>query len=122
MRRLKNGSRVSSSKPKPNYAVLESIRANLPQMREALRELPGVVKTLSDQIAEGNIRITMESPELDEIKQQLARQNRQRFLLGVGATAILGGTLALLFENPAWPGWVLVAVGAVALFRARPRT
>ncbi|MBT8080519.1 MAG: ubiquinone biosynthesis regulatory protein kinase UbiB [Gammaproteobacteria bacterium] len=101
-------------------AMLASIRDNMPQLREALRELPGVINTLSEQIAEGDVRITMHSPELDVIKKQLAEQSRQRFYIGTGATALIGGTLVLLMTPYAVPGWILLGGGLFGIFRARP--
>ena len=103
-------------------AMLASIRDNLPQLREALRELPGVIKTLSDQIADGNVRVTMQSPELDVIRKQLAAQSRQRFYIGSGATALIGGTLVLLMTSYAIPGWILLAGGLFGIFKGRPES
>ncbi len=101
-------------------AVFESIRDNLPQLREALRELPGVIKVLSEQAADGNLRITMESPELATLRQQLAWQQRQRFLIGAGTAAIISGTLIVLLSPVAWPGGIIAAGGLVLLLKGRP--
>ncbi len=102
-------------------AVIDSIRENLPQLREALRELPGAIRNLSDQAAEGGFRLRIDAPELDELNTRLARRERQRFLLAVGATSAVSGTLLIALGSAAWFGWVLIATGVVALYASRPR-
>ncbi len=101
-------------------AMFESIRDNLPQLREAMRELPGVIRQLSEQAANGSLRLRMDSPELEAIRKQLDRQQKQRFRLSVGITGILSGTLVLALSSPAWLGWSLVAGGVLAIVAARP--
>ena len=101
-------------------AMLESIRENLPQLREAMRELPGVIRKLSEQASDGSLRMRMDSPDLNALKEQLQQQQRQRFRLGIGATAILSGTLIVALSSPAWAGWGLVAAGMLAMLSGRP--
>jgi len=101
-------------------AMFENIRDNLPQLREAMRELPGVIRQLSEQAANGSLRLRMDSPELEAIRKQLDRQQKQRFRLSVGITGILSGTLVLALSSPAWLGWSLVAGGVLAIVAARP--
>jgi len=76
-------------------AMLAHLREDLPQIRDALRELPGVVRYLSAQISHDKLQFNMQSPELTEIRDQLRKQQRQRYWLAVGATAIITGTLIL---------------------------
>jgi len=102
-------------------AMLKSLRDDLPQIREALSELPGVVKELSRQLSSGNLRIDVESPALVEIRDHLARQQRQRYWLAVGATAIVTGTLVLSFGFAPWLAWTVIAGGVVAILAGKPR-
>ncbi len=102
-------------------AMIDSIRDNMPQLREALRELPSALRALSDQAANGSLSMRIRSTELEAMRQQQQRQERQRFLLGTGSTAMLGGILTLALGATAWAGWLLVGGGAVAMFAARPR-
>lgn len=101
-------------------AMLASIRENMPQLREALRELPGVIRQLSEQAGDGSLRMRMDSPELKAIKEQLRTQQTQHFWMGIGATSVLSGTLILALSSPPWIGWTLVTAGLFALFKARP--
>lgn len=102
-------------------AVIDSIRQNLPQLREALRELPGVVKYLADQAASGSLSMTVRSDDLTRIDQQLANQSRQRFVLLLGSTAALCGTVLLALETLPWLGAGLLAGAVIAFAKGRPR-
>jgi len=102
-------------------AVIDSIRENMPQIREALRELPTAIRSLSDQAAEGSLSMRIRSTELDAIRRQLDQQQRQRFLLGSGATGVIAGTLTLAVGSVTWLGWLLLLAGAGSMYAARPR-
>ena len=102
-------------------AMIDSIRDNMPQLREALRELPSALRALSDQAANGSLSMRIRSTELEAMREQQQRQERQRFLLGTGGTAMLGGILTLALGASALAGWILVGGGAVAMFAARPK-
>lgn len=102
-------------------AVIDSIRQNLPQLREALRELPGVVKYLADQAASGSLSMTVRSDDLTRIDRQLANQSRQRFVLLLGSTAALCGTVLLALETLPWLGAGLLAGAVIAFAKGRPR-
>ena len=102
-------------------AVIDSIRQNLPQLREAMRELPGVVKHLADRAADGSLSMTVQSAELKRIEQQLAAQQRQRFVLIAGGTAAVCGSMLLALETNIWLGSGLLAAAVLAFFSGRPR-
>jgi len=101
-------------------AMIDDIRENLPQMREALRELPLAIKHLADQAAEGNLHARTQVPELKDLREQIRRQQRQHFLLATGATSAISGTLLLTLGTMPWLGWVLFVAGIVSLISGRP--
>jgi len=101
-------------------AVVESLRDNLPQLRDALRQFPGVIHSLSEQAQQGNFKVSLDAPELQAIEAQLRSQQRQRFRVGLGGTAIISATLVLTLGSPAWLGWSLLAVGFLLIFAGRP--
>ena len=101
-------------------AMLDDLRENLPQLRDALRELPGVVKNISEQARAGDIRLNMDSPELEEISHQLKAQQWQRFWLTLAATGVISGTLILALDGSTVLGSALIAAGAIAAFAGRP--
>jgi ubiquinone biosynthesis protein len=90
-------------------AILKDVRENLPQLRDAMRELP-----------EGRIRFNVQSPELKEIRKQLDEQRRQRYWLTAAATSVLAGSLIMTLGSVPLAGWALLGAGAVAAYIARP--
>ena len=102
-------------------AMIDDIRENLPQLREALRELPAVIRYLADQAAKRNLNTDSAVAELKEMRAQIKRQQRQNFLLAAGATSTISGTLLLTLANPPWLGWALFVAGIVSLIGARPK-
>ena len=103
-------------------AVLGDLRENLPQLRDALRELPAAIKHLADQAAEGKLRVRAHTPDLKLLREQLARQQKQRFLLAVGLTATISGTLILTLDTMPGLGWVLIVAGIISLLAGRPKS
>jgi ubiquinone biosynthesis protein len=101
-------------------AAIRQLREDLPQIRESLRELPGIVRYLSGQIENEHRLLEVRSPELASIRDLLRRQHRQRFLLACGATAIISGSLIAILTTGAWPGWLLIGAGLISLYTARP--
>jgi len=103
-------------------AMLRDVRDNLPQLRDALRELPAILNHIGEQVAEGRIRFNVQSPELREIRKQLDEQRRQRYWLTAAATSIVSGALVMTLGSIPALGWVLLGVGTVAAYVARPGT
>jgi len=101
-------------------AMLRDVRENLPQLRDALRELPAILHHLGEQVAEGRIRFNVQSPELKEIRRQLAEQRRQRYWLAAAGISIISGALVVTVAPVVWPAFTLFGFGAVAAWVARP--
>ena len=101
-------------------ALLKDVRDNLPQLRDALRELPAILNHVGEQVAEGRIRFNLQSPELKEIRKQLEEQRRQRYWLTAAATSVVTGSLLMILGPAPWAGWVLLGIGALAAYAARP--
>jgi ubiquinone biosynthesis protein len=101
-------------------ALLKDVRDNLPQLRDAMRELPAILNHLGEQVAEGRVNFNLQSPDLKVIQVQLEAQRRQRYWLAAAATSVLAGTLIMTLGSIPWLGWTLLGAGAVAAFIARP--
>jgi ubiquinone biosynthesis protein len=101
-------------------ALIDSIRENAPQIRETMRELPGVIRLLSEQAAKGKVSFNVRSAELAEFNRRMARQQQQRFWLAVGITSFVSGVLVLGLEAAPFAGFSLLAVGIAALAAGRP--
>ena len=101
-------------------AMIGDLRENLPQLRQALRELPGVLRELSERAKAGDLALDLRSVEIERIRAELEGQRRQRYWLIIAATSLLTGTLVLtLYGSPAIGGGLLVA-GALAVYAGRP--
>ena len=90
-------------------ALLKDVRDNLPQLRDAMRELPAILRQLGEQASQGDIRLNLQSSELGAIQTQLGEQRRQRYWLAVAATAAIAGTLVLTLGTLPWLGGSLLA-------------
>lgn len=101
-------------------AMLNDLRENLPQLRDALRDLPAILKHLGEQAADGQYRVELQSAELTKMQAQMDQQRAQRFWLTAAATAILSGTLILALASIPVLGWSLLGGGLIAAYRARP--
>ena len=101
-------------------ALLKDVRENLPQLREALRELPGILNHVGEQLGEGRIRFNLQSPELREINKQLDGQRRQRYWLTAAATSAVTGALVMTLGPEPFIGWLLLGAAALFAYIARP--
>jgi len=101
-------------------AILSDLRENLPQLRDAMRELPAIVNHLGEQAADGRMSFKLQSPELRQIQQQLTEQRRQRYWLAIAATALAAAAFALTQGAAPVLGWSLLAAGVVSFYVARP--
>ncbi len=101
-------------------AMLRDVRDNLPQLRDALRELPAILQHLGEQAANGRIQFNLNSPELREMRRQLEEQRRQRYWLAAAATSTISGALVITLGATPWVGLVLLGAGAIAAWFARP--
>ncbi len=101
-------------------AVIEDLRQNLPQLREALRELPGVIHHLAEQASSGQIRVTTDSRELRDLRRDLKDQRRQRFWLTLAASTAVSAAVIFGLNGNAWLAGGLAAVAIAAGWIARP--
>ncbi len=101
-------------------AMINDLRQNLPQLRDAMRELPVIIQAFGEQAAEGRIKFNLQSPELLKIREQLETQQRQRYRLTAAATAVVSGVLVITLGSNPELAWGLLAAGAIAAYAARP--
>ncbi len=102
-------------------AVLAGMRENLPQLRDALRELPGAVRLLSEQAARGRLSFEVRAPEVERLEASLRTTRRQRFWLALGFTGFISGVLVLTLADAALAGSLLLLAGSAALWTGRPK-
>ena len=101
-------------------AMFDDLRENLPQIRQALRHLPVAIRQLAEQASTGSIKLDMESPEIRQIRAELAGQRRQRYWLTIAATSVITGTLVMTLAGNVWLGMALLTLGGLAAIAGRP--
>jgi ubiquinone biosynthesis protein len=102
--------------------VLRSLRTQMPELLEAARALPSLLKAAVHRSQGGVFHMQVESPAVEEIKTELRQAGRKRDAVAVGAAILLGGLVWLAVNGgDAWPGWVLTALGTAWLVLASRR-
>ena len=101
-------------------AMIDDLRENLPQLRHALRELPGVIRELSERAKAGDLALDLRSDEIERIRRELEGQRQQRYWLIVAMTSLLAGTLVLTLQGNLYIGGGLLVAGALGVFAGRP--
>ena len=92
--------------------VLKSLRTQVPELMEAARALPSLLKAAVHRSQGGLFHAQVESPAVEEIKVALLKASRRREATTLGAAIVLGGLVWLAVQGGgAWPGWLLLAVG-----------
>jgi len=79
-------------------AMIDDFRENLPQLREALRELPAAMRRIADVASSGDLAIKVQAEELEELRHELRRQRKQRLWLTVLATAAIVCSLIFTYQ------------------------
>ena len=102
--------------------VFKSLRTQMPELLEAARALPSLLKAAVHRSQGGIFHMQVESPAVEEIKAELRLAGRRRDAVTVGAAILLGG-LVWLGVNGAgdWHGWALTALGTAWLLVASRR-
>jgi ubiquinone biosynthesis protein len=93
--------------------VFKSLRTQMPELIEAARALPSLVKAAVHRAQGGVLRAQVESPAIEEIRAELRGASRRRDAVTVGAAILLGGLVWLgVTAGGEWPGWALTLLGA----------
>jgi len=99
--------------------LASQLRRQLPDLSEALRMLPQILQQAVQHAADGDFRIRIEQPGIEELRAELRAGARRRDATMVGAVTLLGGLVWLAVSFNPWPGIVLTAAGALAIALAR---
>jgi ubiquinone biosynthesis protein len=99
--------------------LASQLRRQLPDLSEALRMLPQVLQQAVQQAADGNLRMKVEQPGIEELRAELRASARRRDTTLVGAVTLLGGLVWLAVSFNPWPGIVLSAAGVIVIALAR---
>ena len=96
--------------------VWKSLRQQAPELIEAARALPALIKGAVQRARRGTFRMQIESPAIEALQEEIRRSSRRRDAITVGAAILVGGLVWLAISDGVdWSGWILSAAGAVWL-------
>ncbi|MEM6512532.1 MAG: ubiquinone biosynthesis regulatory protein kinase UbiB [Pseudomonadota bacterium] len=101
-------------------AIVDDLRVNLPQIRQAMRHFPVAVRHIAEQAATGDLSLDVQSPAIHDIQTELASQRRQRFWLVMAATGILSASVVFGLEASPYLAGGLLGFGILAAWLGRP--
>jgi ubiquinone biosynthesis protein len=107
-------------------ATFNKLKEHLPIMGEKLPELPEMMYQVLSDASKGELEIKWKSKQLEEIKQQMAKNHRKNIMaicggsLVVSAAIILGldGFSPLMLGDAPVATWALGGLGGLLLFNA----
>jgi ubiquinone biosynthesis protein len=102
--------------------VFRNLRTQMPELLEAARALPSLLKAAVHRSQGGVFHMQVDSPAVEEIRIELRKAGRRRDAVTVGAAILLGGLVWLGVNGVRdWLGWTLTAFGSVWLLVASRR-
>ena len=94
--------------------LLKSLRQQAPDLIEAARALPALLKGAVQRARGGTLKMQVDSPAIEALQTEIRRNGRRRDSMRIGSVLLLGGLVWLGVNGAAeWPGWVLSVGGAV---------
>ncbi len=92
--------------------VFNRLRETWPELGESLQQVPHWAVSTLQQAAEGRLKVQIETPGLEEVRQEIAAASRQRNLHIAGGSLLGTGALMIgLAVGPSWLGWVTLLAG-----------
>ncbi len=104
-------------------AIVNDLKGNLPNIRQAMRYLPSALRQLSEQAANEGAVVDIESRQLAKLREELGAQRQQRFWLTLAVLGVVSGTLAFVLANTTAAGWLgagLLGGGLLSAWFGRP--
>jgi ubiquinone biosynthesis protein len=97
-------------------AIIENARTQLPEILASLQTLAPLVRSAVQRAQDGRLRLAVEAPEINALRNEIKRTNRRRDKVTIASVVLLGGIVWLaLGREPAWAGWSMVGVGVAWL-------
>jgi ubiquinone biosynthesis protein len=101
-------------------ALARDARKQLPDMLQALRQLPPLVENTIQRASDGQFRLPLDTREVERLQQTIRDDGRRRDVTLVTTVAAFTGVLLILTTTgPAWLGYSVLAASLIALFSMR---
>jgi hypothetical protein len=96
--------------------VIENARTQIPDIISSLQTLAPLVRSAVQRAQDGRLRLAVEAPEINALRNEIRRANKRRDRLTVAAVMLLGGIVwTAVAREPAWIGWTLAGAGVAWL-------
>ena len=96
--------------------VLKEWRHQLPDLGEAIRTVPALIQQALMQAAEGRYQVPVHTPDVAQLRDEIrASAKRRDQTILASALLFTGVTWFAVVLQPAWPGFVCVVAGLIAL-------
>jgi ubiquinone biosynthesis protein len=101
-------------------AIVKDVRKHLPDMVQALQQLPPLVENAIQRAHDGRFRAPLTTQDFERLRLEIRRDGRRRDVALLTATCALGGIIWLaLATAPVWPGYALLGVSVIGLWLLR---
>jgi ubiquinone biosynthesis protein len=100
-------------------SILKSFKNQLPELIEASKALPPLIRGAIHRAQDGTLRLGIEAREIESLKLAMRDSARRRNAVTIGSAILLGGLVWLgVGQQAAWPGWAMIAIGSGWLLSA----
>jgi ubiquinone biosynthesis protein len=101
-------------------ALARDARKQLPDMLQALRQLPPLVENAIQRASDGQFRVPLDTKEIERLQQTIRDDGRRRDVTLVGTVAAFSGVLLIIADaGPQWLGYSVLAASLIGLFSLR---
>ena len=99
--------------------LVRNLRDQLPELVEASRSLPPVLKGVLHRAQDGSLKLPVDVRGIEELKATIRETSRRRDTVTVGSAILAGGLVWLAVDQAVrWPGLGMVLIGAACLLVA----
>ncbi len=96
--------------------VLHDLRRQMPELIEAARSMPTLLKGAVQRARGGQVRVEVSSADLEALKEEIRQASRRRDAVPIGTAVLFGGLIWVgLAGGGSWPGWALTFSGVIWL-------
>ncbi|HEY0939196.1 MAG TPA: ubiquinone biosynthesis regulatory protein kinase UbiB [Steroidobacter sp.] len=101
-------------------ALARDVRKQLPDMLQALHQLPPLMANAIQRAADGRLSVPVDNKEIERLQQTIRDDGRRRDVTLVSSIGMLGGIVLLATgAGPEWLGYALLAGSVVGLLTLR---
>lgn len=101
-------------------ALARDVRKQLPDMLQALHQLPPLMANAIQRAADGRLSVPVDNKEIERLQQTIREDGRRRDITLVSSIGALGGIVLIAAgAGPQWLGYTLLGASVVGLFTLR---